>query len=100
MVAVLWLACHDPFEDNAEAAATLWEYSGADLPSTFVPALTHYLGHANADVRSAAAAALAAGLQVSCLVVHQLSVARDMTCSGISCCSAGHCSMVSNFADL
>ena len=64
MVAVLWLACHDPFEDNAEAAATLWEYSGADLASSFVPALAQYLGHANADVRSAAAAALAAGLQV------------------------------------
>lgn len=64
VVAVLWLACHDPFEDNAEAAATLWEYSGADLASSFVPALTQYLGHPNADVRSAAAAALAAGLQV------------------------------------
>ena len=64
VIAVLWLACHDPFEDNAEAAATLWEYSGADLTSSFVPALARYLGHANADVRSAAAAALAAGLQV------------------------------------
>ena len=64
VIAVLWLACHDPFEDNAEAAATLWEYSGADLPSSFVPALVRYLGHANADLRSAAAAALAAGLQV------------------------------------
>ena len=64
VVAVLWLACHDPFEDNAEAAATLWEYSGADLASSFVPALAQYLGHPNTDVRSAAAAALAAGLQV------------------------------------
>lgn len=64
VVAVLWLACHDPFEDSAEAAATLWEYSGADLATSFVPALTRYLGHANGDVRSAAAAALAAGLQV------------------------------------
>ena len=64
VVAVLWLACHDPFEDNAEAAATLWEYSGADLASSFVPALAQYLGHVNADVRCAAAAALAAGLQV------------------------------------
>lgn len=64
VVAVLWLACHDPFEDNAEAAATLWEYSGADLGSSFVPSLVPYLGHASADVRSAAAAALAAGLQV------------------------------------
>lgn len=68
VTAVLWLACHDPFQDNAEAATTLWEYSGADLPPTFVPALTSYLGHANADVRSAASAALAAGLQVSCPV--------------------------------
>ena len=66
MVAVLWLACHDPFEDNAEAAATLWDYSEADLGPTFVPALVQYLGHANADVRAAAASALAAGLQVRC----------------------------------
>ncbi len=61
---VLWLACRDPFEDNAEAAADLWEYSGADLAATFVQPLVRYLGHANADVRSAAAAALAAGLEV------------------------------------
>ena len=61
---VLWVACHDPFADNAEAAADLWEYSGASLEASFVPSLVPYLGHANGDVRSAAAAALAAGLEV------------------------------------
>ena len=64
IVVILWLACHDPFEDNAEAAADLWEYSGAHLAASFVQPLIHYLGHANADVRSAAATALAAGLEV------------------------------------
>lgn len=70
VVVILWLACHDPFEDNAEAAADLWEYSGAHLAASFVQPLIHYLGHANADVRSAAATALAAGLEVRsvCLV--------------------------------
>lgn len=61
---MLWLACHDPFEDNAEAAADLWEYSGASLGESFVQPLIRYLGHANADVRSAAATALQAGLEV------------------------------------
>ncbi|DBB12167.1 TPA: hypothetical protein ACH3X3_006274 [Trebouxia sp. C0006] len=63
IVVILWLACHDPFEDNAEAAADLWEYSGAHLAASFVQPLIHYLGHANVDVRSAAATALAAGLE-------------------------------------
>ena len=66
VVAVLWLACHDPFQDNAEAASDLWEYSGASLAASFMEPLVRYLGHANADVRSAAAGALAAGLEVCC----------------------------------
>ena len=65
VVAVLWLACHDPFPDNAEAASDLWEYSGATLEADFAPPLVRYLGHRNADVRQAAADALAAGLEVS-----------------------------------
>lgn len=76
VIAVLWLACHDPFEDNAEGAATLWEYSDADLLPTFVPALTRYLGHANVDVRSAAATALAAGLEVCRQTVLSMSLSR------------------------
>ena len=64
IVVILWLACHDPFEDNAQAAADLWEYSGAKLAASFVQPLHYYLGHANADVRSAAAIALAAALEV------------------------------------
>jgi len=77
IVVILWLACHDPFEDNAEAAADLWEYSGAQLAASFVQPLVHYLGHANADVRSAAATALAAGFEV-CLPI--LTVLRvDVT---------------------
>ena len=65
VVAVLWLACHDPFQDNAEAASDLWEYSGATLEADFAAPLVRYLGHRNADVRQAAADALAAGLEVS-----------------------------------
>ncbi len=64
IVVILWLACHDPFEDNAEAAADLWEYSGAHLAASFVQPLIQYLGHDNADVRCAAATALPAGLEV------------------------------------
>lgn len=75
IVVILWLACHDPFEDNAEAAADLWEYSGAHLAASFVQPLVHYLGHANADVRSAAATALAAGLQVCLHILTVLHVA-------------------------
>ena len=64
ITAVLWLACFDPFEDNAEAADGLWDYSGAALSEDVIKPLTHYLGHAHADVRSAAATALAAALEV------------------------------------
>ena len=64
VVSVLWLACHDPFQDNAEAASDLWEYSGASLEADFAPPLVKYLGHKHADVRSGAADALAAGLEV------------------------------------
>ena len=64
ITAILWLACYDPFEDNAEAADGLWDYSGAALSEDLIKPLTRYLGHAHADVRSAAAAALAAALEV------------------------------------
>ena len=71
----MWLACYDPFEDNAEAADGLWDYSGAVLSEDLVQPLTQYLGHAHADVRSAAAAALAAALEV-----------RERTCFGQPVC--------------
>ena len=61
----MWLACFDPFEDNAEAADGLWDYSGAALTEQCVQPLVQFLGHVHADVRAAAAAALAAALEVS-----------------------------------
>lgn len=64
VVAILWLARYDPFEDNAEAADGLWDYSGAVLKADSVQALVNYLGHAHADVRAAAASALASALEV------------------------------------
>lgn len=67
VTAIVWLACFDPFEDNAEAADGLWDYSGAVLNEGVVQPLVQYLGHAHPDVRSAAAAALAAALEVSLL---------------------------------
>lgn len=60
----LWLALHDPDEDNATAAATLWESYGHPLSvAEDVPPLSALLAHAQADVRVMAARALAGALR-------------------------------------
>ncbi|KAK9804294.1 hypothetical protein WJX72_005256 [[Myrmecia] bisecta] len=63
VTSVLWLACHDPNQANALTSHQVWQTSECCLGSEFVSCLMGYLGHAHADVRSAAAAALAAGIK-------------------------------------
>lgn len=59
----MWLARCDPSEANAEVAQGLWDEAGASLPPTFAPALMAHLASPHADVRAAAAAALAQGVE-------------------------------------
>ncbi|KAL4444093.1 hypothetical protein ABPG75_011830 [Micractinium tetrahymenae] len=63
VLAVMWLARCDPSEANAEVAQGLWEEAGCALPASFVPALMEHLSSPHADVRAAAATALAEGCQ-------------------------------------
>jgi hypothetical protein len=63
-LATLHLARFDPSEANAEGAAALWDDAGCELPTGpgsawFVEALAGHLASPHADVRAAAAAALA-----------------------------------------
>lgn len=59
VVAVLWLACHDPEEANAAAAAELWADCGAALPPGGVASqLILHLGSPYPEVRAAASEAL------------------------------------------
>lgn len=64
VLALMWLARHDPTEANAEVAEGLWDEAGCTLPPTFAPALMAHLSSPHADVRSAAAAGLAEGAQL------------------------------------
>jgi len=65
-LADLHTAKFDPSEANAEAATSLWEDVGCELPSGeaewFVAALVAHLASVHPDVRNAAAAALAAAV--------------------------------------
>ena len=61
---MLYIACHDVEEANAQAARSLFASAKLSLPSNFVNAVASALCHRNGDVRSAAAAALSAGIQV------------------------------------
>jgi hypothetical protein len=62
--AMLWMARFDVDEANAQAAQQLCKLAQADLPEDFVQHLAAALSHQHDDVRSAAAAALAAGIEV------------------------------------
>lgn len=60
----LYIACHDVDEANAQAARELMAASKLDLPSNFVGPIVAALTHRYPDIRTAAAAALSAGIQV------------------------------------
>ncbi|GLC46160.1 hypothetical protein PLESTB_001196200 [Pleodorina starrii] len=63
--ALLWLARSDVgSEDNAAAAAALWEAAGVQLGTGALFRLTEMLASEAADVQYSAAAGLAAGLEV------------------------------------
>jgi len=64
LVSILWLAQHDPDPATAEAALDLWDDCGCAVPPGFVSHLLKFLCSQHADVRVAAAEALAFGLQV------------------------------------
>lgn len=66
----LFIACHDVDEANAQAARELFATSKLSLPSSFVEPIASALSHQHSDVRSAAAAALSAGIQVHCQTRH------------------------------
>ena len=60
----MWIACFDVDAGNAAAAQELYATAGMSLPPGFVSPIIAALSHKHADVRAAAAAALAAAMQV------------------------------------
>ncbi|MEW5303880.1 MAG: hypothetical protein WDW36_006533 [Sanguina aurantia] len=62
--ALLFIGCHDVAEGNVEAAANLWDMSGAFLRPSLTPLLVSHLTSAAEDVRAAAAAATASAMEV------------------------------------
>jgi hypothetical protein len=62
--ALLWIACYDVDATDAGTAQELFESANITLPPDFVRPVVEALGHPHGDMRTAAAAALAAGLQV------------------------------------
>ncbi|PRW50843.1 Translational activator GCN1 isoform A [Chlorella sorokiniana] len=69
VLALMWLARCDPSEANAEVAQGLWEEAGCTLPASFAPAVMEHLSSQHADVRMAAAVALAEGSELHPQVV-------------------------------
>lgn len=63
-VAMLWMACHDPLPLNTDAALLVWSVGSCVLAASCVQPLTKLLAQPAADVRLAAADALATTLQV------------------------------------
>ncbi|KIJ11894.1 hypothetical protein PAXINDRAFT_157123 [Paxillus involutus ATCC 200175] len=59
----LWVACHDDDEQNARLANHVWDDNGLDVPEDFVDELLGFLGHDNAYVRVASAAAIAEAVE-------------------------------------
>ena len=60
----LWMACHDPVPANTDDALLLWSSAGGVLHPGCLQPLLRFLGQPAADVRAAAADALATSLQV------------------------------------
>ena len=61
---MLWMACHDPVPANTDAALLVWSTGGCMLSPDCVRPLMRLLAEPAADVRLAAADALATSLQV------------------------------------
>lgn len=96
---MLYIACHDVQEANAQAAHSLFASAKLSLPSNFVNPIASALCHRNGDVRSAAAAALSAGIQVRGfrfpILDDVCSVMSDHQQCVISCLHFyGHCGLV------
>ena len=67
LISILWLAQHDPDPATAEGALDLWDDCGCAVPPEFGRYLLRFLCSQHADIRVAAAEALAFGLQVYAL---------------------------------
>lgn len=68
VAAMLWMACHDPVPVNTDAALLVWSTAGCVLSTECVRPLMELLGERAADVRVAAADALATSLQVGSVI--------------------------------
>ena len=67
--AILWLACHDTDAANSEAAQRLVKAANVDFPQDFVRPLADQLPHDSADIRQAAALALAYGIKARLFLI-------------------------------
>ena len=67
---MLWLARSDPVPANASAAQGLWQLGNCVFGPSAVKHVMGHLGEASEDVRQAAAAATAAALEVSQLMIN------------------------------
>ncbi|KAL4779325.1 armadillo-type protein [Aspergillus varians] len=59
----IWLECHDHLEENAEVAENIWEENALELDETAYGKLIPYLDSQDANLRGAAARALAHAIE-------------------------------------
>ncbi|KAL2872277.1 putative translational activator [Aspergillus lucknowensis] len=61
----IWLECHDHVEENAEVAENIWEENALEIDDTAYGKIIPYLDSQDANLRGAAARALAHALEFS-----------------------------------
>lgn len=83
-VAELYMARYDPAEDNQAPATALWQLANCQLPSSFLGPLLVHMGSEAAEVRTQAAAALAAAIGE-----HPSTVGEALTQVGGCVCAGG-----------
>ncbi|KAH8425604.1 putative translational activator [Aspergillus melleus] len=59
----IWLECHDQVEENAELAETIWEDNALEVDDSTYGKIIPYLGSKDAQLRGAAARALAHAIE-------------------------------------
>lgn len=59
----IWLACHDHIEENAEVADSIWEDNALEVDDSTYPKILKYLDSKDAQLRGAAARALAHAIE-------------------------------------
>ncbi|GBG78816.1 hypothetical protein CBR_g28040 [Chara braunii] len=63
VASALWMAMHDPDEQNTQAGEDIWDMYGHSLGTDYAQGLTKALSHPNLNVRQAAAGGLAAAME-------------------------------------